>query len=101
MTGDTRIHDPSVIEIDGRFVAVGTGEQGPTHGAIRVKTSPDGIDWTDAGRDRQRPARVGSSGARLQAAQRLGSLDQPSRRHGLSLLLPVELRSVTRAPSGS
>jgi arabinan endo-1,5-alpha-L-arabinosidase len=49
MTGDTRIHDPSVIEIDGRYVAVGTGQQGPTHGAIRVKTSPDGIRWTDAG----------------------------------------------------
>src|SRR5215475_16092969 len=49
MTGDTRIHDPSVMEIDGRFVAVGTGEQGPTHGAIRVKTSPDGTNWADAG----------------------------------------------------
>jgi arabinan endo-1,5-alpha-L-arabinosidase len=49
MTGDTRIHDPSIIEVDGRFVAVGTGEQGPTHGAIRVKTSPDGMNWTDAG----------------------------------------------------
>ena len=49
LTGDTRIHDPSVIEIGGRFVAVGTGQQGPTHGAIRVKTSPDGIRWTDAG----------------------------------------------------
>src|ERR1700760_3058766 len=49
MIGDTRIHDPSVIEFDGRLVAVGTGEQGPTHGAIRVKTSPDGVNWTDAG----------------------------------------------------
>ena len=49
MTGDTRIHDPSVIEVDGRFVAFGTGQQGPTHGAIRVKTSPDGVAWTDAG----------------------------------------------------
>jgi arabinan endo-1,5-alpha-L-arabinosidase len=49
MTGDTRIHDPSVIEIGAAFVAVGTGQQGPTHGAIRVKTSPDGIAWTDAG----------------------------------------------------
>ena len=49
LTGDTRIHDPSVIEVDGRFVAVGTGQQGPTHGAIRAKTSPDGIAWTDAG----------------------------------------------------
>ena len=49
MTGDLRIHDPSVIEILGQFVAVGTGQQGPTHGAIRVKTSPDGVKWTDAG----------------------------------------------------
>jgi arabinan endo-1,5-alpha-L-arabinosidase len=49
MRGDTRIHDPSVIEIDGRFVAVGTGEQGPTHGAIRLKTSSDAVNWTDAG----------------------------------------------------
>jgi arabinan endo-1,5-alpha-L-arabinosidase len=49
LTGDTRIHDPSVIEAGGRFVAFGTGEQGPTHGAIRVKTSPDGVAWSDAG----------------------------------------------------
>jgi arabinan endo-1,5-alpha-L-arabinosidase len=49
MTGDAQIHDPSIIEIDGQFVALGTGQQGPTHGAIRVKTSPDGIRWTDAG----------------------------------------------------
>ena len=49
MTGDVHIHDPSVIEIDGQFVALGTGQQGPTHGAIRAKTSPDGVKWTDAG----------------------------------------------------
>ena len=49
MTGDVQIHDPSVIEIGGQFVALGTGQQGPTHGAIRVKTSPDGVRWTDAG----------------------------------------------------
>jgi arabinan endo-1,5-alpha-L-arabinosidase len=49
MTGDVRIHDPSVIEIDGRFAAFGTGAAGPTKGAIRTKTSPDGVGWTDAG----------------------------------------------------
>ncbi len=49
MTGDVRIHDPSVIEIDGSFAAFGTGAQGPTKGAIRTKTSPDGVRWTDAG----------------------------------------------------
>src|ERR1700692_741979 len=49
MTGDVQIHDPSVIEMDGRFVALGTGQQGPTHGAIRAKTSADGVKWTEAG----------------------------------------------------
>src|ERR1700688_4539054 len=49
MTGDVQIHDPSVIEIGGQFVALGTGQQGPTHGAIRAKTSPDGVKWTEAG----------------------------------------------------
>jgi arabinan endo-1,5-alpha-L-arabinosidase len=49
MAGDVQIHDPSVIEMDGQFVALGTGQQGPTHGAIRAKTSPDGVKWTEAG----------------------------------------------------
>jgi arabinan endo-1,5-alpha-L-arabinosidase len=49
MSKDVQIHDPSLIEIGGQFVAVGTGQQGPTHGAIRAKTSPDGVKWTDAG----------------------------------------------------
>jgi len=49
LRGDTRIHDPSVIEVDGRFAAFGAGERGRTRGAIRVKTSPDGVTWTDAG----------------------------------------------------
>ncbi len=49
MTGDVRIHDPSVIEVDGRFAAFGTGGEGPTRGAIRTKTSPDGARWADAG----------------------------------------------------
>ena len=49
LTGDTRIHDPSVIEVDGRYAAFGTGEQGIYSGAIKVKTSPDGVNWTDAG----------------------------------------------------
>ncbi len=47
--GDLRIHDPSVIEVDGRYAAFGTGEPGLTRGAVRVKTSPDGLHWTDAG----------------------------------------------------
>src|ERR1700683_3968184 len=49
LAGDTRIHDPSIIEVDGKFAAFGTGEQGRFRGAIRVKTSPDGVNWTDAG----------------------------------------------------
>ncbi len=49
LRGDIRIHDPSVIEVDGQYAAFGTGEQGATRGAIRVKTSPDGLTWTDAG----------------------------------------------------
>jgi arabinan endo-1,5-alpha-L-arabinosidase len=49
LIGDTRIHDPSVIEVDGKYAAFGTGEQGLYRGAIKVKTSPDGVRWTDAG----------------------------------------------------
>ncbi len=49
LTGDTRIHDPSVIEVEGRYAAFGTGEQGIYRGAILVKTSPDGVNWADAG----------------------------------------------------
>jgi arabinan endo-1,5-alpha-L-arabinosidase len=49
LAGDTRIHDPSVIEVDGRYAAFGTGEQGLTRGAIKVKTSPDGVTWSDSG----------------------------------------------------
>src|SRR4029077_9280418 len=48
LVGDTRIHDPSVIEVGGAYVAFGTGEQGRYRGAIRAKTSPDGVNWTDA-----------------------------------------------------
>jgi arabinan endo-1,5-alpha-L-arabinosidase len=49
LTGDTRIHDPTIIEVDGKYAAFGTGEQGPYRGAVKVKTSPDGVRWTDAG----------------------------------------------------
>jgi arabinan endo-1,5-alpha-L-arabinosidase len=49
MSGDVRIHDPSVIEVDGKYAAFYTGQEGSTRGAIRVKTSPDGITWTEAG----------------------------------------------------
>jgi arabinan endo-1,5-alpha-L-arabinosidase len=49
LAGDTHIHDPSIIQVDGKYVAFGTGEQGRNRGAIRVKTSPDGITWKNRG----------------------------------------------------
>jgi arabinan endo-1,5-alpha-L-arabinosidase len=50
LTGDIGIHDPTWIEVDGTQIAFGTGvERAADGGAIRVKTSPDGVAWTDAG----------------------------------------------------
>jgi arabinan endo-1,5-alpha-L-arabinosidase len=47
LTGDVRIHDPSVIVVDGTWVAFGTGA--PGHALAPIKTSADGLAWTDAG----------------------------------------------------
>jgi arabinan endo-1,5-alpha-L-arabinosidase len=50
MLGDVRIHDPSVIVENGVWASFQTGDTGGLHqGAIKVKTSPDGITWTNAG----------------------------------------------------
>ena len=49
MTGDVRIHDPSVIIEDGHWVSFQTGAEGFWRGAILLKTSPDGITWKNAG----------------------------------------------------
>jgi len=49
LTGDVRIHDPSVIVADGHWVAFETGREGYWRGAILLKTSPDGISWKNAG----------------------------------------------------
>ena len=49
MTGDVKIHDPSVIIENGHWVSFQTGEQGLYRGAIKLKTSPDGINWTNVG----------------------------------------------------
>jgi arabinan endo-1,5-alpha-L-arabinosidase len=50
LSGDVGIHDPTWVEVDGVQVAFGTGVEGAgDRGAIRVKTSPDGLVWTDAG----------------------------------------------------
>ena len=50
MQGDVRIHDPSVVVVDGHWVSFQTGDEGGLYrGAIKLKTSPDGITWTNAG----------------------------------------------------
>jgi arabinan endo-1,5-alpha-L-arabinosidase len=50
LTGDTGIHDPTWVEVDGVHIAFGTGvERAADGGAIRVKTSSDGLAWKDAG----------------------------------------------------
>jgi arabinan endo-1,5-alpha-L-arabinosidase len=38
-----------VIEVEGKYVAFGAGEQGIYRGAIRVRTLSDGVNWTDTG----------------------------------------------------
>jgi arabinan endo-1,5-alpha-L-arabinosidase len=48
LTGETGIHDPSVIVVDGNYVAFGTGGSAGA-GAVTIKTSPDGIAWKDVG----------------------------------------------------
>ena len=65
MTGDTRIHDPSVIEINGRFVAVGTGRAG-AYARRHPSQGLDGRAQVDGGGpDRRRPAV-------MESKQRLG-----------------------------
>jgi arabinan endo-1,5-alpha-L-arabinosidase len=50
LSGDTGIHDPTWVEVEGAQIAFGTGvERAADGGAIRVKTSPDGLAWKDAG----------------------------------------------------
>lgn len=50
MQGDVRIHDPSVVVDNGVWASFQTGDAGGLYqGAIKVKTSPDGINWTNAG----------------------------------------------------
>jgi len=50
MQGDTRIHDPSAIDVEGHWVSFQTGQEGGLYqGAILLKTSPDGINWSNAG----------------------------------------------------
>lgn len=50
LRGDTEIHDPSMVFTGGVYVSFATGsESDDTGGMPRLKTSPDGIVWTDAG----------------------------------------------------
>lgn len=50
LTGDTEVHDPTWVEVDGVQIVYWTGVEGAADGgAIRAKTSPDGIVWTDKG----------------------------------------------------
>ena len=50
LTGDLGIHDPTMIVVDGTYVAYYTGQEGGIYrGAIRAKTSADGVAWKDVG----------------------------------------------------
>jgi arabinan endo-1,5-alpha-L-arabinosidase len=49
MLGNQRMHDPSVIVVDGTWVGFYTGAEGFWRGAILLKSSPDGITWKNAG----------------------------------------------------
>ncbi|MGN6102005.1 MAG: arabinan endo-1,5-alpha-L-arabinosidase [Devosia sp.] len=50
LAGDLDIHDPTMIVVDGTYVAYYTGQEGGLYrGAIRAKTSPDGVNWKNAG----------------------------------------------------
>lgn len=50
LSGHLGIHDPSVIYVKDGYVAFSTGvERAADGGAIRIKTSDDGIKWQDRG----------------------------------------------------
>ncbi|UBV44906.1 arabinan endo-1,5-alpha-L-arabinosidase (plasmid) [Deinococcus taeanensis] len=55
LRGDLNLHDPTVLRLPGGFVAMGTGYEDIDGGTLRLKTSQDGLSWTDAGHlgDRQ------------------------------------------------
>jgi arabinan endo-1,5-alpha-L-arabinosidase len=50
LTGNIAIHDPTIAVLDDGFASFATGVEGARDGGqIRTKTSPDGIDWQEAG----------------------------------------------------
>lgn len=60
LRGDLNIHDPTLLRLGSGYLVMGTGYEGIDGGTLRLKTSPDGLSWTDAGHlgDKQ-PAWVG------------------------------------------
>ncbi|WP_082812509.1 arabinan endo-1,5-alpha-L-arabinosidase [Cellulomonas timonensis] len=51
LTGELRTHDPALLAgADGEaWLVFSTGDERVGNGAIQVRTSPDGLDWADAG----------------------------------------------------
>jgi arabinan endo-1,5-alpha-L-arabinosidase len=50
LTGNIAIHDPTIAVLEDGFASFATGvEGGRDGGQVRTKTSPDGIDWQEAG----------------------------------------------------
>lgn len=49
LKGDLQIHDPTLLRVGNTYVAMGTGYENVDGGTLRIKTSPNGIIWTDAG----------------------------------------------------
>ncbi|MFC4456540.1 arabinan endo-1,5-alpha-L-arabinosidase [Deinococcus sonorensis] len=49
LKGDLQIHDPTVLKVADGYVAMGTGYEGIDGGTLRLRTSRDGLTWTDAG----------------------------------------------------
>lgn len=49
LAGDMQIHDPTLLRVGKTYVAMGTGYENVDGGTLRIRTSPDGISWTDAG----------------------------------------------------
>lgn len=50
LTGNIAIHDPTIAVLEDGLVSFATGVEGARDGGqIRTKTSPDGVDWQEAG----------------------------------------------------
>lgn len=50
LTGNITLHDPTIAVLEDGFASFATGVEGSRDGGqIRTKTSPDGIDWQEAG----------------------------------------------------